>query len=291
MTKKTLFFLFPLLCLLLSLAFPAESAQGVKTGLDLALSGALPALFPGLVLSGILSKTISPKSEKAPLILPFILGLICGFPVGAKTVCSFVKDKKIEKEKAEKLLPFVSGASPNFLISFCSIALFTDSRKGLLLYFMQSAILSISFLLFFSKDLFKKEEKTKKASESCHFFSLLPKAISDGMSSFIYISACIIFFSFFISLISSLLSLSPFWKALLSLILELTGGVKSLSLFPQNLAFPLCAFGVGFNGFSVHLQTLGLISEEKLSAKWYFYGKVIFALLFFLFALFLQKLL
>ena len=291
MTKNTLKILFPFLCLLLSLLFPKACMEGVEKGLDLALYSAFPALFPALVLSGVLSRIIGAKSKKSALLTPFFLGLVCGFPIGAKTVCSLLKERKVSPKKASLLLPFISGASPSFLISFCGITLFSDAKKGLVLYLLQSAFFLISFLIFFGKDLFKKEEKSLSSKDSPPFKFIIPKALSEGMSAFLYISSCIVFFSFLSSLCLSLFSLSPVLQSLLSLFLELTGGVKSLVFLPKNLIFPLCALGVGWNGFSVHLQTLGLISEEGISPKPYLFGKAVFALLFFLSALFLQKLL
>lgn len=291
MTKKILKFLFPFLCLLLSLFFPTPCVLGVKKGLEIAFKNALPALFPSLVLAGMLSQTLPSSNRKSVLLTPFFLGLLCGFPVGAKCISSLVKEKKLSQEKAARLLPFVSGASPVFLISFCGITLFSDSKKGLFLYIFQSIFLLIFFLFFFWKDLTTKEKETFSSPGSPSLFLLIPKAISSGMTSFLYIAACIIFFSFLSELFLSLFSFSAVFAAIFTLFLELTSGVKSLIFTPKKFLFPLCALGCGWNGMSVHLQTLGIISEERISPAFYFLWKGIFALLFFLSALFLQKVL
>ena len=291
MTKRNYYFLLPLTCLILSLSFPRACMEGVKDGLSLAINFAFPSLFPAFVLSGLFIRTLSGKSEKSALIIPFLLGLICGFPIGAKSICSLVQEGKLTRKKAAQLLPLTSGASPGFLISYCGITLFSNHKKGLFLYFLQSFFLLVFFLLFFGKDLFKKGKKDWNSGVKPHFISLIPKAVSDGINAFFYVSACIVFFSFLLSLLFAILPLSPLAKVLLSLFLELTGGAKNLCLIQENLRLPLCAFGIGWNGFSVHLQTLGLILEKEISPKFYFLMKGIFSLLFFVSTLFLQKVL
>ena len=291
MTKRNYYFLLPLLCLILSLSFPRACMEGVKEGLSLSVNFAFPTLFPAFVLSGLFTRTLSGKSSQSALVTPFLLGLLCGFPIGAKSVCSLVKEKKLTREKASRLLPFVSGASPGFLISYCGISLFSNHKKGLFLYLLQSFFLLFFFLLFFEKDLLKNEEKRRDSGQNTPFLSFVPVAVSEGINAFLYVLACIVFFSFLFALLCAILPLSPLKKVRLSLFTELTGGVKNLSFVKENLRLPLCALGVGWNGLSVHLQTLGLIREEGISPKIYFLWKAIFAVLFFLSTLFLQKVL
>ena len=291
MTKFKLNLLFPLICLTLSLLFPAACMQGVKNGLSLSLYGALPSLFPSLVLSAILTKQKG-FCPKKPYLIPFFLGLFCGFPVGAASVSALVREGTLSRKDGEKLLFFCNNAGPAFLISYCGGSILQDPRKGLFLYLLQCAISSFCLFLSFGKHLFHKDA----AAESKEGFhgsaaSVFPSALRDGMNSFLYIMSCIIFFSFLSELISSLLSLRSFPRAVLGIFLELCGGLKLLQKIPSPLAFPLCALACGWGGLSVHLQTAGILQESKIGIKYHLPGKIFFAAALFSLTLFLQKLL
>ena len=291
MTKAKLNFLLPMLCLILSLTFPVAAAEGVKNGLSLTVHGAFPSLFPAFVLSGLFTAMLPVNNTRSALVIPFFLGLLCGFPIGAKCLSSLVKEGKITKEKAALLLPFISGASPAFLLSFCTVTLFSDKKESLMLFLMQGITFSLFFFLFFRKDLAKKDENPFAACQTPPLSSALPTALKDAANAFLYVGACIIFFSFFLSVLKSVFTLSTFTSSVLSIILELTSGVKSLSLIRAELKLPLCAFAIGWNGFSVHLQTAGITAEANIPLKFYYLFKLLLGVLFFLFAQFLQNLL
>ena len=103
--KRLLFFIFLLLLLILFLAFPDVAIVGVEKGISVCGKKIAPPLFIFLTLSGILLKNdyffIIMKPFSAALerlfsipkdaCTPFILGLVCGFPVGAKAALSMLQ--------------------------------------------------------------------------------------------------------------------------------------------------------------------------------------------------------
>ncbi len=292
MTKRiqnTLCFLFPLFLLLISLAYPIACTEGVKNGLSVGLSSALPSLFPAMVLSQMLS-AYAKKTRLSPGFLSLLLGILCGFPIGAVTVANGIEQGSLSKSEGEKLLFFCNNAGPSFLILFCGHSILKSQRMGFLLFVFQS-ILSCLFYLLFSR----------KASHPSPFRSVLPKteegnfllsfshALKKSSNSFLYILSCIIFFSFLSFLCKELFALPPFYHALLSLFLELTGGVRSLAFLPAKTAMILCGAGVGWGGASVHLQTLGILSEHSLKSRYYFLGKLVYTAFLALFSLFLTN--
>ena len=195
MTKTTANFLFPLLCLLLCLLFPSACAVGVSRGLHLSLEAALPALYPSLILSCLMVHSAKADGEKS-FLLPFFLGLFCGFPVGAKATADLVSAGKITKKDGEKLLFFCNNAGPAFLISFCGKEVLGSLGKGVVLYLVQSAISLLFLLIFFGKRLFSSSKKAeKKKKPSLPFWRNLPLALRESTNSFIYIMSCVIFFS------------------------------------------------------------------------------------------------
>jgi len=291
MTKSKLNLLFPLVCLVLCLLFPAVCAEGVRQGLAVSMESALPALYPSLVLSSLLTKVSSATGEKCFLI-PFFLGICCGFPVGAASVATLVRDGKLSKTEGEKLIFFCNNAGAVFLVSFCGQGILGDAKKGFLLLILQSALSALFLFLFFGKRLLKRKKTEKSAVGSpLSLWKSFPSALRESAFSFLYIVSCIIFFSFFTQLIGHLFSMQGLPLSLLSLFTEICGGLIGLRHLPLSAAFPLCAMGCGWGGLSVHLQTAGILEESGLSYKNFLLGRALFAVSMLLLTLFLQKLL
>lgn len=291
MTKNKLNLLFPFLCLTLCLLFPSVCAAGARKGLAVSLESALPAIYPALILSCLLVRQIK-VSEGKSFLLPFFLGLFCGFPIGAATVAHLVRDGKLDVRDGERLLFFCNNASPAFLISYCGANILGDPKKGYLLFFLQSLFSILFLFFFFGKRLFVRRSRTDaKNAQHSAWWKNLPLALREATNSFLYIISCIIFFSFITELIRHLFSLKKAPLALLGIFAELCGGLEHLRNFPMEIALPLCAWGCGFGGLSVHLQTAGILEDSPLSSIAHLKGKIVFALLMLMGTLFLQKLL
>ena len=65
-------------------------------------------------------------------------------------------------------------------------------------------------------------------------------------------------------------------NSIISGIIELTNGVKSMSMLElSNLNIAIISFLIGFGGLSVLFQVYSIISKEDISIKPYFYGKIL----------------
>lgn len=96
---------------------------GARTGIGLCLMTVIPALFPFIVLSGLLMgmsfgllKPLGqlcnlPRGAEA-LLIPAFLG---GYPLGAQSTATAWRAGLLEKEEAEKILAFCSNTGPSFL--------------------------------------------------------------------------------------------------------------------------------------------------------------------------------
>ena len=115
-----LFFLF-LVCLLI---FSSTNIVAAKTGLSLWATSVVPSLFPFFVATELLSQTNLPyllgrifNSFMKPIFnisgegsFAFIMGIISGYPVGAKIVCNFRNNNILSKEECERLLSFTNNS-------------------------------------------------------------------------------------------------------------------------------------------------------------------------------------
>lgn len=156
MKRKIIIFFY--ICLLFFLLFhPKEALTGVKNGLGLWLNIMIPTLLPFLILTGALLKTGNIRKLLKPSAFfwktffglspagayVLILGLLCGYPMGAKLAHDLYIDQQISRREGEYLLTFSCNASPAFIISYLS---------GILLKNKISAVQMI--LTFLAADLF-----------------------------------------------------------------------------------------------------------------------------------------
>jgi len=282
---------FPLAVLILSLFFQQECMEGVTQGLKIGFEKAFPALFPALVLSRILTAVIPRSSRKAAVFLPFFIGLACGFPLGAQAVKDLRKRELLSRKDGEKMLFFCCNAGPSFVLGVCGIGVFGSALKGALLLLLQWATALVFFLFFLRKSQKKQASENKTEDILPPFHKIISEALGGAISSFFYILSCIVFFSFIIQLFFSLFPVNSWIRTVLYLFTELTGGVFPLKDLPLFLSFPLCGAALGWSSLSVHLQTLGVLSDSDLSYRPYLLGRLSFAALMGLGASFLQKLL
>ena len=100
--KQKLLLFFCICLLFFLLLHPAEALPAARDGLTLWLNVMIPALLPFLILTGILLKTgnirkllnpAAPLTKKLLGLSPagtyvFLLGLLCGYPMGASKLAN-----------------------------------------------------------------------------------------------------------------------------------------------------------------------------------------------------------
>ena len=138
-----LFFIFTI-CLVL---FSKQNIVAAKNGLVLWANNVVPSLFPFFIATELLSHTnlvnyIGKLFNKImkPLFnvsgigaYALTLGIISGYPVGAKIVTKFREDNLCSKEEAERLITFTNNSGPLFILGTVGIGLFYDISIGILL--------------------------------------------------------------------------------------------------------------------------------------------------------------
>ena len=323
--RNILLAIFVLIAIFL-VVFSRSNLDATKQGLELWAYTVVPSLFPFFVITNLLSQTkvvniigkILDKLMRPFFNVPgiggfaFVMGLISGYPVGAKVVSDFRHQNLVTKDEGERLLAFTNNSGPLFIISSVGIGMFGDTKTGILLLCTHIlACITVGIILGkFSKKsdnefrtnmnnrLNKKNEIKENNSDSKtvtlkNLGEVLSISINNSISTILLIGGFVVIFSVIISILNKthtldLLSnlLKPvlqmfnmdidFAKPLLSGILELTNGVKQVSAInikaiSQNII--LCAFLLGFGGFSVLLQVFSIVSKTDLSMKKYVIGK------------------
>ena len=118
---------------ILLVIFSSSNLEAAKIGLKLWAASVVPSLFPFFVATELLSQTSIPyllgrffNIFMRPLFnvggegsFAFILGIISGYPVGAKIACDFRKNNILPKIECERLLSFTNNSRPFVYIRNC----------------------------------------------------------------------------------------------------------------------------------------------------------------------------
>lgn len=131
----SILFVFFTICLII---FSKENLVACKSGLLLWANSVIPALLPFFIATELLGHTnvvsfigkLLNKFMKPIFNVPgigayaFIMGIISGYPVGAKIVTKFRQDGQCSKVEAERLLAFTNNSGPLFIIGTVGITMF-----------------------------------------------------------------------------------------------------------------------------------------------------------------------
>ena len=128
MIKTSILALFSLLFMIFHAGLVTK---GAAAGLLLWYSAVVPALFPFMVLSSILSASggISWLMQPFTVVFRFcglsadgwyvlLTGLLCGCPMGAKTCADFLAERRLSSSEAKFLFALCNHPSPMFLAGF-----------------------------------------------------------------------------------------------------------------------------------------------------------------------------
>lgn len=137
LSKNILPFIFCLFTISLVI-FSKDNLTSAKNGVSLWLNNVVPSLFPFFVATELLGHTnvIKRLGEMLNFIMrplfnvpgigsfALIMGIISGYPTGAKIVCDLKNKNLCTLEEAERLLAFTNNSGPLFILSTVGITLF-----------------------------------------------------------------------------------------------------------------------------------------------------------------------
>lgn len=312
--KNGLFSIAIALLLLSLMLFPQESVAAAKDGVELCLNVILPSLFPFFVLSTLcvelgLIQGLGRLLERVmyPLFrvngacsVAFLLGIVGGYPVGARTAIELYEKGQCTKTEAERLLSFCNNSGPAFILGVVGAGIFASSTAGLWLYGAHVAASVLVGLLF--RFYGARGEGACRLQSSTISVTGFAEAFTGSVKNAFYgtlnICGFVIFFTVLIRLlfltgVITVLATGITWllqgfgmqqswaEGLLSGIIEMTSGVWTLRDVAGTLGNRLCmaAFILGWAGLSVHCQVLSFIGSSGLSTRTYFFGKLLHGLI------------
>lgn len=265
-----------------------------KQAVDMCLYVLLPSLFPFFVFSKIFILTgggyktgrffsyVTKHLFKMSSICAssFFLGILCGYPVGAKSSIDLYKNRLITKEEAQNLIGFCNNSGPLFLIGAVGIGMFSSKNIGIMLYIthiLSAIIVGIVLRGNIKKSMVKEQKRQDEIQEN-----IFVKSVEESVITILNVFGYVILFAVIISFINNIF-LSGFF--------EMTTAIFKISKsnLTINQKFILSAFFASWGGLSVHMQTLSIISKTDLSFKKYLFAKLLHSIIAFILAYFIVK--
>ena len=304
--------------------FTKSNFNAAKKGITLWANNVVPSLFPFFVAVELLKHTnliyfLSIKLDKymKPIFnlpgvasFPFVMGLISGYPVGAKIVSDLYSNNLCTQKESERMLAFTNNSGPLFIIGTVGCSFYSNTSIGILLlisHILSSICVGIILgIISRIKSATNKFTANSTQSASANNFSsllqddiriadlggILGSAIVSAIKSILMIGGFVTIFSVILSIlnstkiltiisyfISNIFHINPdYIVGLLTGFLEFTNGLYKISTINNKMLsinLIISSFIIGFGGISVTLQVLNIISKNKLSIKTYILGKLL----------------
>lgn len=265
---------------------PDISIQYVTRGLRLCCTAVIPTLFPFMVLSELLVRTGGGELMGRALAAPmralfglsgagscaFLLGAVCGFPVGTRAAVMLYDRGLLERSEAERLISFCNYPSSAFMISATGAALWQNRQLGAAMY---ASVLAAGVIAGIISGIparrAAKKEDAVQADMPHTVRKPQPTALSDSVTaaatSTLNVCAYVAFFSCVVGCISHILArISPSRtvEAAIYSFFELTSGAAaSAAVIPSRTGILMCTAAAGWSGLSVALQVFSVCSSSE----------------------------
>lgn len=279
---------FLLLCALL--IFARDVIPWMQKGLLLCGKTIIPTLFPCMVACDMLFSGVNtpPRARrsgaslwrflfKIPSIgmLAFLLGALCGFPIGTKIVAELHHGRALNREECENLLCFSNNTGPAFAVAGVGISLFGSIRVGILLYVIQLIAALFCGIVFslIPHESSNEVANDKTASQRTSGFA---EAVQRSVGGILNVCGFIMIFSAICGVFSSFVK-NPILLGFIYSFLEVGGacGAAASLFFDHPIIAILCAtLAINFGGLSVHLQSRSLLVGVSYSFSRYLAAKL-----------------
>ena len=277
--------------------------NAVSYSFNIWINNVFPSLFPFFVLSEILinygfielvGELFKPIFEKLFKIngnasFVFIMSLLSGFPSNAKYTKELFLQNKLNENEASKILMFSHFSNPLFILGTISVTFLKDKKLGLIVMFshyITNIIIGLLFRNYYPSKITNEKFSLKKVILSMHnkrinnnkrFGSIITNSLINTINTLLLILGVITTFLIITTIIDNNFHLSILNKTFISGFLEMTQGLKHVSLLNSSNNFKaiLICMIISFGGLSVHTQILSIISDTKIKYKPFLLARII----------------
>lgn len=288
---QSVFVMILLLFICFEVLIDSESIlKSVIFSLNLFKNNIFPSLFPFFVLSSLLIKYGLPEfmsnifggvmgrlfkiSGKCSFI--FFMSVLSGNPACAKFTRELYLNGSINKYEATKILCFCAFTSPLFILGGLSVLLNNSEVPILILICHYFGNIMVGILIrnyHPSKNIgrfnIKKainEMHLKRISNDESFGFIITNSLVESINTLLLILGVITMCLVITTIISNNLSLNSTFQSVLNGFIEMTQGIKYISLeaIPLRLKCVLSVMILSFGGLSVHMQIMSVLSDTDI---------------------------
>ena len=271
--------LFPVIALLIWLfADAGRVRESASDALRLCAASVIPALFPFLVVTGLLM-SLGFGAQASPILAPLmtglyrlpgaagsalLLGFLGGYPVGARTAAELYRRGQLTKDETERLLTFCNNANPAFLMSVLGAGVFHSARTGiaLLLIHVLSAFLTGLVFRHASDTPPTRREPPPLSDAQPAFFPAFVDAVGNAALAILKVCAFVVFFYVLAQPLKA-------WDSPAAA--PLVGALELFSLTPMltpdSYGFILASVCAAWGGLSALGQTAAVLDAAGLSVR------------------------
>ncbi|MBR5517398.1 MAG: hypothetical protein IKV86_00050 [Clostridia bacterium] len=267
---------------------PRQCIGSASEGIKLCIEVIIPSLLPFFICSKILLKSGFAESISKPfsfLMRPlfnvpacgafaFVIGILSGCPVGAKTVTDMYEKSACTKAEAQRMLCFCNNSGPVFIMGAVATGMLGYARVGTMLYIshiVSAVVVGMAVSFYRRKEVLDKNVLSAHTSPS----NLLGDSVTESVSLTGYVCGFVIFFAVVVEIIKqsgAAMLVAQYFKnkslvlGMLYGMCEMTNGISVLSSLAITPSL-LCAisFVLGFGGVSVMLQVYGIVKKYNFS--------------------------
>lgn len=278
MKKLPLLFLMILFMVLL-LTMPQITNDGAVAGINLCIYSVIPALFPYVLITNyllssnmydiicsffqpIIGKLLNISKHGSFVV---VLGLICGYPIGAKLLGELVSSKKISTKESCYLITFCNNCSISFIVNYIFFSCLNCQEKLHILLLL--IYLPILFTALINRFFFKLPSQEKSSNVP------LPNnnPVINSIKTMGMLCSYVLIFTIIAYFIKHLIHIDAYLLYPIISLIEMTSGTALLSSINISNTLLLVCIAVLFGGLSTVFQTFALI--PRYLKKFYLIGK------------------
>lgn len=271
--------------------------ETISYSLNLWVTTLIPSMFPFFVISDILiqyhitnyipnfiKKTFTKLFHvNDSVITIFFLSLLSGFPSSARNTKTLYEKKLLTKEEASHALIFTHFSNPLFILSTVAVFFLREEKYGyiiLIAHYLGNILLGI-----ITRNLQPSTPDTNQytplSEKSQSFSTILIKSIRSSIDTLLLIVGTLTCFLILSSLMIYHLKVDLYTSSLIKGILEITMGLKSLSLLSISDCYKvvISTMFISFGGLSVHLQVLSQLVDTDISYQPFFIARIFHTLI------------
>ena len=295
--KTVIKFLLFVITLSFLLILSKQNFESVKDSVMVFITNILPSLFPFIlftevilhtnminilsrIFGRIISKVFKVNNNASSAV---IIGFLCGFPMGAKTVNTLYTQNKISRKDAKILLSFVNNCNPAFILSTIGVAVFYNMQIGVILltsHLISAILIGIIYSRIYntviihenSQFLNSFNEKTNKIKKNISSFEIIKLSIFNAFKTLSNILGFIIIFNLLFNILYTLfnnLNIDNNIVKFISSIFEVTKGCYNINNITTNLdnRILLTSFALGFSGLCIICQIYSTICDSNFKLR------------------------